>query len=193
MDSKQGAQAAGTAVLHARRPQRGLPVDLVELEALFEAYGGHCFALARRVLRDKHLAQDVVQEAFLDFWQSTTFDATRSTARSWLLMLTHRKAVDRVRYEQRRSVLALDVAREQVSTQRGPESLALASVLTTHVRAALSTLPQVQAEALGLAYWGGYTQREVAQITGVPLGTAKSRMRDGMVALREALSDQRTP
>jgi RNA polymerase sigma factor (sigma-70 family) len=167
------------------------PVDVVELDVLFASYGACCYGLARSILRDADLAHDVVQEAFLDHWRGKTFDATRSTHRSWLLMLTHRKAVDRVRHEQRRTGLPLEVAPEQVTTRRGPEDLALADDQALRVRAALGTLSQVQREALTLAYWGGYTQREVADLTDTPLGTVKTRMLSGMVALRRALADER--
>ena len=166
------------------------PVEVVELEALFASHGAACYALARSVLRDVDLAQDVVQEAFLEHWRNASFDATRSTHRRWLLMLTHRKAVDRVRYEQRRTSLSLEAAPEPVSTRRGPDDLALAAVLAPRVRTALGTLPRVQREVLVLAYWGGYTQREVAKITRAPLGTVKTRMRNGMITLRLALVDE---
>ena len=162
-----------------------------DLEGLFEAYGASCYFLARNILRDKQLAQDAVQEAFLEHWRNRAFDATRSTHRSWLLMLTHRKAVDRVRHEQRRSYLPMEAAAEQVSTRRGPEELAVAAVMAPHVRAALTTLPQAQQEALTLAYWGGYTQREIAEITHTALGTVKARMRVGMISLRQALRHTR--
>ena len=166
-------------------------VEIVELEDLFRDYGACCRALARGVLRDEELAQDVVQEAFLDHWRGATFDATRGTRRRWLLMLTHRRAVDRARYEQHRVSSTFESAPEQASARRGPEDLALARVLAVKVREALGTLPRVQQEALALAYWGGYTQREIAQITRAPLGTVKTRTRNGMISLREVLRDQR--
>lgn len=132
-----------------------------------------------------------VQNAFLEHWRNRSFDATRSTHRTWLLMLTHRRAVDRVRYAQRRSSLSLEAAPEPVSTRRGPENLTLADIVAPGVRAALETLPQAQRDVLTLAYWGGYTQREVAEITRAPLGTVKTRMRNGMISLRSALGDER--
>ena len=166
-------------------------VEALELEALFASDGAACYALARRILRDAELAQDVVQEAFLEHWRGTSFDASRSTRRSWLLMLTHRKAVDRVRYEQRRVLSPLESAPEPVSERRGPEDLAMAAVLAPKVRAALSTLPRVQQEALALAYWGGYTQREIAAITKTPIGTVKTRTQSGLISLRHALGHER--
>lgn len=162
-----------------------------DLEALFSAYGGSCYRLARTILLDEALAQDVVQEAFLEHWRNRAFDATRATHRTWLLMLTHRKAVDRVRHEQRRSHLPLEAAAEPVSMRRSPEDLAVARAMAPEVRAALDTLPKVQREALSLAYWGGYTQREIAGITRTPLGTVKTRTRAGLISLRELLGDGR--
>ena len=169
----------------------GGEVSEFDLEALFSSYGASCYLLARTILRDAELAQDAVQEAFLDHWRNRTFDATRSTPRSWLLMLTHRKAVDRVRHEQRRSYLPMELVGEPASNRRSPEDLAMAYLVAPRVRAALNTLPRVQQEALSLAYWGGYTQREIAEITRTPLGTVKTRVRAGMISLREALGDER--
>jgi RNA polymerase sigma-70 factor (ECF subfamily) len=163
----------------------------VDLSALFSAYGASCYSLARSILRDKDLAQDVVQEAFLEHWRSKAFDASLSTHKRWLLMLTHRKAVDRVRREQRRAWSPLlETTPEEASPQRSPEDAALANVLAPKVREALSALPKPQQQALALAYWGGYTQREIAEMTGTPLGTVKTRMRSGMIALRRDLSDE---
>jgi RNA polymerase sigma-70 factor (ECF subfamily) len=165
--------------------------DLVELEALFAAYGRSCYGLARSVVRDPDMAQDVVQEAFLEHWRNANFDASRSTHRRWLLMLTHRKAVDRVRYEQLRTCAPLEAAPEPESTRRGPDDLAMASLLAPKVRAALATLPTVQQRVLALAYWGGHTQAEIASITHTPLGTVKTRTRNALIALRQALRDER--
>lgn len=166
-------------------------VEAAELEALFAAHRACCYGLARQILRDPHMAQDAVQDAFLQYWRHGAFDATRSTPRTWLLTLTHNKAVDRVRHEERRKCSALEAVHDPASVRRGPEDLALASVQGLTVRTALTALPHILREALELAYWGGYTQREIAEITGVPLGTVKSRMRTGMITLRTALEDER--
>ena len=170
------------------------PADAVgddDLEAMFQSHGASCYGLARSILRCPDLAHDAVQEAFLEHWRSTTFDQTRSTHRRWLLMLTHRQAVNRVRHEERRKTSPMDESAEQASTGRGPEELAMASHMAPKVRAALNALPRVQRDALALAYWGGYTQREIAGITKTPIGTVKTRMRNGMIALRAALRDER--
>lgn len=166
-------------------------VDAAELEALFAAHGASCYGLARHILRDADMAQDVVQDAFLQHWRHGVFDPHRSTPRTWLLVLTHHKAVDRVRHEERRKCSPLDAAADAPSMRRGPEDLALASVQAVKVKTALTALSHIQREALELAYWGGYTQREIAEITGVPLGTVKTRTRSGMISLRTALADER--
>ena len=187
---EQAVRPVHPSALPALSPGAADTVD-VDLEALFRDYGACCHALARGVLRDEKLAQDVVQEAFLDHWRGASFDVTRGTRRHWLLMLTHRRAVDRARYEQRRVCSTFEAAPEQESARRGPEDVALARVLAVTVRQALGTLPRVQQEALTLAYWGGYTQREIADITRAPLGTVKTRTRNGMISLREVLREQR--
>ena len=163
-----------------------------DLDTLFRDNGLACYQLARSVLRDSHLAEDAVQEAFLQHWrQAGRYDPRRSSARSWLLLLTYRKAVDRVRHEELRRVSTLDGSQDQASAERGPEDRAVASGLGDRVRQALATLPTSQRESIALAYWGGYTQVEVAAITGAPLGTVKTRMRSGMISLRMALGDER--
>lgn len=189
MSVDQSAEAAAR-VAPTSVAARATGTDTGELDALFEAHGAACYGLARHLLRDSALAQDAVQEAFLQHWRGSAFDPALSTPRSWLLMLTHRKAVDRVRYEQRRTSLPLEAAAEPVSTCRSPEDLALANLQAPKVRAALASLSEAQREALTLAYWGCHTQREIAAITRVPLGTVKTRMRSGMIRLREALGDQ---
>ena len=190
MSVGQDARTAQAPRAHRQGLGDAVEAAPVQLETLFKAYGASCYALARTILRDEQLAQDAVQEAFLEHWRNRTFDATRSTHRTWLLMLTHRKAGDRVRHEQRRSHLPMDAAVNPASTGRGPEELAMASHMAPQVRAALTTLPRVQQEALALAYWGGYKQREIAEITQTPVGTVKTRTRAGMITLRAALADQ---
>jgi RNA polymerase sigma factor (sigma-70 family) len=155
-----------------------------------DSYTGRALALARRIVVDPQLAEDVVQEAFLAYWRNpAAFDASRGAFGSWLLALVHHKAVDAVRREmsQRRR---LDAAAESLD----PETLLdIGDVVAdrlgdARVRKALEALPPVQREALVLAYWGGYTQREIAVRTGTPLGTVKTRMLVGMRRLQEGLT-----
>lgn len=164
--------------------------DGTALEALYRRYGRPCFALARRILADTVLAEDVVQEVFLTLWRDAArFDPGRGGFASWLLSMTHHKAVDVVRREEnlRKRRAAADAAEAAEPPRPGPDDLAWATLRRDQVRAALAVLPAAQREALGLAYYGGYTQREIAGLTQAPLGTVKTRMLAGMRKLREAL------
>ena len=160
------------------------------LEALYRRYGRPCYALARRILADDQFAQDVVQEVFLTVWRDASrFDAARGGFSSWLLSMTHHKAVDAVRREEnlrkRRTTTEVLEDTESDSPEVGEQVWSL--LRRTRVREALKTLPAPQREALTLAYFGGYTQREIAGLTTTPLGTVKTRMLAGMKRLRETL------
>ncbi len=160
------------------------------LEALYGRYGRACFGLARRILADEQFAQDVVQEVFLTVWRDASrFDAARGGFSTWLLSMTHHKAVDAVRREEnlrkRRSTAEVLEGREYDGPDVDDEVWSL--LRRSRVRAALQTLPAPQREALTLAYFGGYTQREIAGLTSTPLGTVKTRMLAGMRRLRDSL------
>jgi RNA polymerase sigma factor (sigma-70 family) len=166
--------------------------DQQALGELYDRYGRPAYSLARRICADDGIAEDVVQEVFLTFWRDPgRFDASRGSFGTWLLTLVHHKAVDAVRREstiRRRTVPAAEDG-EEWSAQPGPgaDQAALGAVVAGHVRDALGRLPLEQRQALALAYYGGYTQREVAALTGVPLGTVKSRMFTGVQRLRSVL------
>ena len=166
--------------------------DQRALGELYDRWSKQAFSLARRVCADEGLAEDVVQEVFIAFWREPgRFDPLRGAFGSWLLTLVHHKAVDAVRREsaiRRRTVPAAEDG-EEWSAIPGPgaDQAALGAVVAGQVRDALGRLPDEQREALALAYYGGYTQREVATLTGVPLGTVKSRMFTGVQRLRSAL------
>jgi RNA polymerase sigma factor (sigma-70 family) len=160
------------------------------LEALYARYGRACFGLARRILADEQFAQDVVQEVFLTVWRDAhRFDATRGGFSTWLLSMTHHKAVDAVRREEnlrkRRTTAEILEDREVDGPQVHDE--VWSTLRRERVRAAMQTLPDPQKEALTLAYFGGYTQREIAGITNTPLGTVKTRMLAGMKRLKDGL------
>lgn len=161
------------------------------LEALYGRYGRASYALARRILGDETLAQDVVQEVFLTVWRDAgRYDPSRGGFSTWLLTMTHHKAVDSVRKEEnlrkrRAPADALELA-ESDAPRVDEEVWEL--LRRDHVRSALADLPDPQREALGLAYFGGYTQREIAILTGTPLGTVKTRMLAGMKRLRGVLA-----
>lgn len=164
--------------------------DAPALEALYGRYGGPCYGLARRILADEQLAQDVVQEVFLVLWRDAArFDAARGSFASWLLSMTHHKAVDAVRREEnlRKRRTAAEVLEDRATPNPGPDDVAWTTLRSERVRTALAQLPDAQRDALVLAYFGGYTQREIAGLTATPLGTVKTRMLAGMRRMRDGL------
>jgi RNA polymerase sigma factor (sigma-70 family) len=166
--------------------------DRAAVDDLYERFRRPAFALARRILADDALAEDVLQEVFLSVWREPAgFDRARGSVASWLLAVVHHKAVDAVRREEsqrRRQTLAEeDMALSTPTATREVEEEAWSRVVAQQVRTALGALSSTQREALTLAYYGGYTQREVAALTGAPLGTVKTRMLAGMRRLREEL------
>jgi len=164
--------------------------DPAALEALYGRYGRACYGLARRILTDEQLAQDVVQEVFLAVWRDATrFDVTRGGFSTWLLSMTHHKAVDSVRREEnlRKRRTSADVLDTQESEAPKVDEAVWSLVRRERVREALKGLPGPQREALALAYFGGYTQREIAGLTATPLGTVKTRMLAGMRRMKESL------
>lgn len=164
--------------------------DAGALEELYGRYGRVSYAMARKVLIDEGLAQDVVQEVFLTVWRDAErFDARRGSFSTWLLSMTHHKAVDAVRREETlRRRRAAHEALEPRETELPDLDDEVWSVLRRErVRSALGALPGAQREALTLAYFGGYTQREIAGLTDTPLGTVKTRMLAGMRKMRDVL------
>ncbi|HLF00306.1 MAG TPA: sigma-70 family RNA polymerase sigma factor [Gaiellaceae bacterium] len=165
--------------------------DEPALAELYDRVGRTAYGLALRVLRDERHAEDAVQEAFLAVWRTAaSFRAERAKASTWILTLVHRRAVDLVRREERRRAepLADDPAVHE-SEASGPEEAAWLRFERERVQSALKLLPDVQREAIELAYYGGFSQSELADRLGVPLGTVKSRMFAGLARLRELLDD----
>jgi len=161
------------------------------LAEVYDRFGAVAYGLALRVLRDEGLAQDAVQDAFLTVWRTAnTFSAERGAARTWILTLVHRRAVDTVRREQRRRADSLDRAAEPAV--EGVEEDAWLRLQRERVQAALRHLPDAQREALELAYYGGFSQSELAERLGQPLGTIKSRMFTGLSRMRELLGEPGT-
>lgn len=162
--------------------------DETALSRLYEQYGSFVYTLALRVTRDRGAAEDIVQDVFVHLWtKADAFDSERGSLRSWLGVIAHRRAVDRVRREE-----ALR-AREERDHQRSVDQQidiaesATAQLMAARVRSALIALPEEQRAAIELAYFGGKTFREVAVVLGIPEGTAKSRIRLGMAKLAEGL------
>ena len=165
------------------------------LEELYDRYARPAYSLARRVTGDRVFAEEAVQEVFLAVWrQPGRFQAGRGGFATWLLAAVHHKAVDAVRREEAvrrralalQSVQALDVSDPPASR---PEDAVEERMRGERVRRALRALPESQREAMTLAYYGGYTQREIAALIGTPIGTVKTRMHRAMHNLRNALDD----
>jgi len=158
------------------------------LGVLYDRFGKVAYGLAFRILRDRTLAEDAVQEAFLALWRSAdSYRRERAKPSTWILTVVHRRAVDLVRREEIRRGDPLESAPEPTS---GPvdEDVTLRS-RRVEVQAALRELPEDQRQALELAYYGGYTQSELAERLGVPLGTIKSRMFAGLAQLRKLIPE----
>ena len=186
----------------ARRPEDDVAdADLVRriragdrsaVDDLYDRFRRPAFALARRILGDDGLAEDVLQDVFLGVWRDpAAYDRSRGSFASWLLADVHHKAVDAVRREEsqrrRKTRAEEEFELEAPIAARDVEDEAWSRVFAELVRTALGELSDAQREALTLAYYGGYTQREVAALTGAPLGTVKTRMLSGMRRMREQL------
>ncbi|GAB2866494.1 ECF RNA polymerase sigma factor SigK [Nocardioides pacificus] len=199
MDSSR--PAAPGAAPHGPAPGGASPPDLTDLlkragrgdeqafAALYDATAPRAYGLAVRVVRDPAQAEEVTQEAFLEAWRHAgRFDPAKGSANAWLMTLVHRKAVDRVRsaeastrrdtsYHQHNQPVPHDTTAEA----------AQASLEAKRVRNALAALTAVQRQAVELAYLGGYTHTEVASMLDLPVGTAKTRIRDGLIRLRDTM------
>lgn len=163
--------------------------DETAFEELYDQVSARVFGLVRRVLRDPAQSQEVTQEIFLDIWQQASrYDADRGNAMSWILVIAHRKSVDRVRASQ----ASMDRDLRQGIKEYQESYADVAETVETElesqrVRSALGFLSVSQREAITLAYYGGLTHQEVASKLKIPIGTAKTRIRDGMLRLRDQL------
>jgi RNA polymerase sigma-70 factor, ECF subfamily len=169
--------------------------DMHALEELYDRYKTMAYSIAYRITNDATLAEDVVQEAFLGAWRNASrYLEGRGSVKTWLLSIVHHRAIDAVR--RRRPTTDLPEREDVPPPQlRLPDVWAevSADLDAEAVRRALGALSDVQREAIELAYYGGLTQQEVAERTSTPLGTVKSRMRLGLLAMRRALEEEGSP
>jgi RNA polymerase sigma factor (sigma-70 family) len=174
----------------ARLAERIRSGEAQALGELYDRYAGTALAVALRVLADRTQAEDVVHDAFMAVWRKIDrFDAARGSLRAWLMTGVRNRAIDRVRA--RRVTVDVDDADERSLLRTGPNPTwedALRRTSAAELRFALGELPDEQRRALELAYFEGYTYREVAEVTGVAPGTAAGRLRLGLAKLREALA-----
>ena len=184
--SSEGASAAPDPAALLKQASRG---DQGAFAQLYDVTASRVHGLALRVVRDPAQAEEVTQEAFLEVWRTASrFDPDRGSPLSWILTITHRKAVDRVRSAEAASRRDETYHQQNRSVEHDATAEAAhASLEARRVRDALVTLTPVQREALELAYFGGYTHAQVATMLDLPVGTAKTRIRDGLIRLRDTL------
>ena len=198
-----GAVLAFRAALGGERDMRGDAVETSDesllarvasgdddaLGRLYDRFGRIAYGLALRILRDERLAEDAVQDAFLAVWrQAAAFRPERANARTWVLTFVHRRAVDLVRREERRR--AEPLAPESEPALGSAADAAELRERREAVQRALAQLPEEQRRPIELAYYGGFSQSELADRLGEPLGTIKSRMFTGLKRLRELLGTE---
>jgi RNA polymerase sigma-70 factor, ECF subfamily len=161
--------------------------DREAFEAVCRHVAAPVFGTVRAVVRDRPQSEEVAQEVLVEVWQSASrFDPGRGSAMAWVTTIAHRRAVDRVRSEQRSAERELRAAAHAVAYDDVAET-AEANLDAERLRRCLRSLTELQREAITLAYYGGYTYRQVAALLGVAAGTVSTRMRDGLIRLRDCL------
>jgi RNA polymerase sigma-70 factor (ECF subfamily) len=163
--------------------------ELAALEELYDRYKTMAYSIAYRITNDATLAEDVVQDAFLGAWRNAArYVEGRGSVKTWLLSIVHHRAIDAIRRRRPTTELPdIDAGLPEVLTLPDVWAEVSTKLDSVSVREALVALSDAQREALELAYFGGLTQQEIADRTGTPLGTVKSRMRLGLLAMRRSL------
>ncbi|MGV3711561.1 ECF RNA polymerase sigma factor SigK [Pseudolysinimonas sp.] len=156
---------------------------------VYDRISSRVMGLVTRLLRDRAQSEEVTQEVFLEIWQQATrFDQNRGSGMAWVLTMAHRRAVDRIRSAQKSHERDVKIGIRDIEREfDGVVETVEIRVENERVKAAMSRLTPLQREAVVLAYYGGYSHSEMADILGIPLGTVKTRLRDGMIRLRDEM------
>jgi RNA polymerase sigma-70 factor, ECF subfamily len=167
--------------------------DQAAFEILYQRHGRAAYSLARRILGDDRAAEEATQEAFLQLWRSSQhYDAARGSVRSWTLRILRNRAIDELRRASSSRIPPLELDAEVADRQAG-SALTDAEVIgretSRELRGTLARLPDEQAQVIELAYFGGFSQSEIGQLLGIPLGTVKSRTRLGLERIRAELAE----
>jgi RNA polymerase sigma-70 factor, ECF subfamily len=187
----------GNAARHGHGPGPGADLaaqiglvargDAAAFEAVYARVAGSVYGIVRRVVRDPAQSEEVTQDVLLEVWRAAAkFDASRGSATAWVMMLAHRRAVDRVRSVQKESERERRTATSEIAYDEVAEAVE-SRLDRERVRRCLGSLSELQRESVALAYYGGYTYGQVAALLGVPTGTVKTRMRDALIRLRDCL------
>lgn len=184
----------GLRLVHSQEPKdvdalvgRVARGDSAAFASLYDELGGLVFGVARRVVRDPSRAEDVTQDVFLDVWRKApSFDDRRGSAKTWVMTIAHRRAVDAVRRNESQKKYDGHAVVDEV-THDEPVDAVVQGEEHSAVRTCLETLTELQLESVRLAYFNGYTYAQVATLLDKPLPTIKTRMRDGLIRLRDCL------
>jgi RNA polymerase sigma-70 factor (ECF subfamily) len=161
--------------------------DQGAFEAVYDQLAGPAYGLIRKVVRDQAQSEEVTQEALLEVWRSASrFDPARGSAATWVMTIAHRRAVDRVRSAAAAAEREHRTAQPLVAADEVAET-AVANLDAERVRRCMDGLTELQRESITLAYYGGYTYPEVAGLLHAALGTVKTRIRDGLIRLRDCM------
>jgi len=163
--------------------------DVGALESLYDRYGKVAYSLAYRIVGERGVAEDVVQDAFLSVWrQAKSYRPDRGSAKTWLMAIVRNRSIDKLRsHASGSNAVSIDEVPEDFNAEPGPWQQVWNDLRGASVRDALERLPVDQKKSIELAYFSGYSQSEIAELMGVPLGTVKGRMRIGLQKLKSML------
>ncbi len=176
-----GDQGPDGLLAHVARGDQGA------FEAVYDRFAGPVYGLILKVVRDPAQSEEVAQEVMLEVWRTAArFDASKGTAATWILTIAHRRAIDRVRSVTASAQREQRIAAAAVGLDEVADSVQ-ATLDRERVRRCLDGLTELQHESITLAYYGGYSHRQVAGLLGVALGTIKTRIRDGLIRMRDCM------